>query len=95
MNLNRRKFIKASGAVVAGSMILPPFMQSCQNVQISENVKSYLDHFEVSTEMLQKVIATAMSKGGDYADLFFEHKISNNISLEDKRVNRAFSNIDY
>ena len=95
MNLNRRKFIKAGSAVVAGSMILPPFMQSCQNVQISENVKSYLDHFEVSAEMLQKVIATAMSKGGDYADLFFEHKISNNISLEDRKVNRAFSNIDF
>ncbi len=95
MNVNRRNFIKTSGAAVAGSMILPPFMQSCQNVQISENVKSYLDHFEVSAEMLQKVIATAMSKGGDYADLFFEHKISNNISLQDRKVNRASSNIDY
>lgn len=95
MNLNRRNFIKTGSAAVAGSMILPPFMQSCQNVQISENVKSYLDHFEVSSEMLQKVIATAMSKGGDYADLFFEHKISNNISLEDRKVNRAFSNVDY
>ena len=95
MNLNRRNFIKTGSAVVAGSMILPPFLQSCQNVQISESVKSYLDHFEVSAGILQKVVATAMSKGGDYADLFFEHKISNNISLEDRKVNRAFSNIDF
>lgn len=95
MNLNRRNFIKSGSVVVAGSMILPPFIQSCQNVQISESVKNYLDHFEVSAEMLQKVIAMAMSKGGDYADLFFEHKISNNISLEDRKVNRAFSNIDF
>jgi TldD protein len=95
MNVNRRNFIKTGSAVVAGSMILPPLMQSCQNVQISENVKSYLDHFEVSAEMLQKVVATAMSKGGDYADLFFEHKISNNISLQDGKVNRASSNIDF
>jgi len=49
MNLNRRFFIKTGSAAIAGSMILPPFMQSCQNAQISENVKSYLDHFEVST----------------------------------------------
>ena len=95
MNVNRRNFIKTGSAVVAGSMILPRLMQSCQNVQISENVKSYLDHFEVSAEMLQKVVATAMSKGGDYADLFFEHKISNNISLQDGKVNRASSNIDF
>src|SRR5680860_211338 len=95
MNVNRRNFIKTSGMFAAGSVFLPPFVQSCQNVQISDNVKSYLDHFEVSTEMLQKVIATAMSKGGDYADLFFEHKTTNNIGLEDGKVNRAYSNIDF
>ena len=36
-----------------------------------------------------------MSKGGDYADLFFEHKISNSLGLEDGKVNRAYSNIDF
>lgn len=95
MNVNRRNFIKTSGMFAAGSVVLPSFLQSCQNVQISENVKSYLDHFEVSAEMLQKVIAEAMSKGGNYADLFFEHKITNGLGLEDGKVNRAFSNIDY
>jgi len=95
MRLDRRDFIKTSGMFAAGSMVLPTFLQSCQNVQISANVKSYLDHFEVSTEMLQKVIAAAMSKGGNYADLFFEHKITNSLSLEDGQVNRAYSNVDY
>ena len=95
MRVNRRSFIKAGSVAAAGSIVLPPFLQSCQNAQISDSVKSYLDHFEVSTEMLQKVIATAMSKGGDYADLFFEHKTSNNIGLEDGKVNRAYSNIDF
>ncbi|NOR75520.1 MAG: TldD/PmbA family protein [Draconibacterium sp.] len=95
MKVNRRNFIKAGSVAAAGSIILPPLMQSCQNAQISESVKRYLDHFEVSTEMLQKVIATAMSKGGDYADLFFEHKTSNNIGLQDGKVNRAYSNIDF
>jgi len=36
-----------------------------------------------------------MSKGGDYADLFFEHTINNNIGLQDGKVNSASSNIDY
>lgn len=95
MKFDRRDFIKTSGMFAAGSMILPPFMQSCQNVQISANVKSYLDHFEVSAEMLQKVIAAAMSKGGNYADLYFEHKITNSLALEDGKVNRAYSNVDF
>jgi len=95
MNVNRRNFIKTSGMFAAGSVIISPFVQSCQNVQISNSVKSYLDHFEVSTEMLQKVIASAMSKGGDYADLFFEHKTTNSLGLEDGKVNRAYSNVDF
>ncbi len=95
MFINRRLFLKTGGAAVAGSVLLPPFMQSCQGKQISSNVKSYLDHFEVSTEMLNKVISVAMEKGGDYADLFFEHKTSNSLGLEDGKVNRASSNIDY
>lgn len=95
MRTNRRDFIKTTGAAAAGGLFLPPFLQSFQNVQISGNVKNYLDHFEVSAEMLQQVIAEAMSKGGDYADLFFEHKKSNSLGLEDGKVNRAFSNIGY
>ncbi len=95
MDKSRRQFIKTSGATVAGSMFLPPFLQSFRNVQNSENVRSYLEQFEVTTEMLQNVIAAAMSKGGDYADLFFEHKKSNNLGLEDGEVNRAFSNVGF
>ena len=76
-------------------MVLPPLLNSCQNIPISPDVKSYLDHFEVTPQMLQKVIAEAMSKGGDYADLFFEHKISNTLALEDGKVNRANSSVDY
>lgn len=74
MVTNRRDFIKTTGATVAGGIIIPPLLQSCNNVQISGNVKNYLDHFEVSAGTLQKVIAEAMSKGGDYADLFLNTK---------------------
>jgi TldD protein len=95
MRTNRRNFIKTTGATAVGGILLPPFLQSFHNVQIPGNVKSYLDHFEVSAEMLQKVIAAAMSKGGDYADLFFEHKKSNSLGLEDGKVNRAFSNVGF
>ncbi len=93
--LNRRSFIKTGGAATAGAMLLPPLLHSCQGIQISPDVKSYFDHFEVTPQMLQKVIAEAMSKGGDYADLFFEHKISNTLALEDAKVNQAYSKVDY
>ncbi|MDX2415089.1 MAG: TldD/PmbA family protein, partial [Bacteroidales bacterium] len=95
MSLNRRKFIKTGGAAAAGAVLLPPLLKSCTNIQLNPSVKNYLDHFEVSAETLQRIISVAMSKGGSYADLFFEHKISNSLGLEDGKVNRAFSNVDY
>lgn len=60
-----------------------------------KNIQSILNHFSVTKEDLLKVISEALSKGGDYADLFFEHTTSNNISLRDGEVNRAASNIDF
>jgi TldD protein len=95
MRINRRNFIKTGVASAAGTVFLPHFLTSCNNIQILDDVKNYLDHFEVSAAFLQKIISVAMSKGGDYADLFFEHRISRNIGLEDGSVNRAFSNIDF
>jgi len=40
-------------------------------------------------------LGVALEKGGDYADLFFEHSFNNYIGLQDGAVNRASSNIDY
>lgn len=57
--------------------------------------QNILQHFSITESDLLKVISEALSKGGDYADVFFEHTFSNNISLRDGEVNRASSNIDY
>ncbi len=95
MNVNRREFIRVSGITAAGSIIVPSFLQSCKAAPLSDTAAGYLEHFEVSPGLLQKVIAAAMEKGADYADLFFEHTINNTSSLEDGKVNRAFSNIGF
>lgn len=57
--------------------------------------RDILQHFLITESDLLKVIAEALSKGGDYADIFFEHTFSNSIALRDGEVNRASSNIDY
>ncbi|MFO7621631.1 MAG: metallopeptidase TldD-related protein [Bacteroidales bacterium] len=95
MILRRREFIKTSGLAVAGSLVIPPLFQSCKGSALSDNAESYLSHFEVTREMLQKVISAAMEKGADYADLYFEHSLNNTSALEDGKVNSAYSNIAY
>jgi len=95
MNLTRREFIKISGVTTAGSIFIPSLLQSCKGAPLSNDAESYLNHFEVTRELMQKVISVAMEKGADYADLYFEHTIDNYTSLEDKKVNSAYSNIGY
>jgi TldD protein len=54
-----------------------------------------LTHFGVTENDLRKVIAVALEKGGDYADLYFEHTLSNSLGLQDGEVNNAGSDIQY
>ncbi|GAB6009332.1 TldD/PmbA family protein [Dysgonomonas reticulitermitis] len=59
------------------------------------NKQDILQRFAIAESDLLKVISEALSRGGDYADIFFEHTFSNNIALRDGEVNRASSNIDF
>ncbi|HOP58513.1 MAG TPA: TldD/PmbA family protein [Bacteroidales bacterium] len=95
MYLKRREFIRLSGITMAGSVFIPPILQSCNRIPVSNDAGAYLDHFEVSPEQLHKVINTAMEKGADYADLFFEHTVTNTAALQDNKVNSAYSDIQY
>ncbi|HAM11545.1 MAG TPA: peptidase U62, partial [Bacteroidales bacterium] len=93
MNLKRREFIRLGGITVAGSMVIPTLFNSCKSIPVSDSAAGYMDHFEVSPEQLQKLLATALGKGADYADLYFEHTVTNATSLQDKKVNSAYSDI--
>ncbi|WP_339135221.1 MAG: TldD/PmbA family protein [Candidatus Electrothrix sp. GW3-4] len=50
--------------------------------------------FGVHDGLYKKILDKALSKGGDFADLYFEHTISNSVILEDGKVNRTYSHID-
>ncbi|MDR1781177.1 MAG: TldD/PmbA family protein [Tannerella sp.] len=98
MGFNRREFIKTGGVAMAGYLVAPSLLESCSkgaSGSRSAAISLALNHFGVSERDLQKVLAAALEKGGDYADLFFEHSYSNNIGLQDAAVNRASSNIDF
>ena len=54
-----------------------------------------MDFFKVDIEMLQKLIALAMSRGGDYADLFFEFSSLDEMQLRDRKVASVGRHEDY
>ena len=55
----------------------------------------YMSFFGVTEDNLKELISIALSKGGEYADLFFEHSVINELTLRDGEVNAAGTHIDY
>ena len=92
--MKRRDFLRATSMACAGVILLPQAMCSELSSQ-KEDLPKMLSHFNVSESDLRKVMAVALEKGGDYADLYFQHTFSNSVALQDGAVNRASSNIDY
>lgn len=80
-----------------GSLAAPSFVKGTLNAANDKaaGVSFAMNYFGVSEADLKKVLTAALEKGGDYADLFFEHTYRNSISLQDGAVNRAGSNIDF
>jgi len=44
----------------------------------------------VTERLIQETLAAALSRGGDFADLFFQHRTASSLGLEDGAVNRAY-----
>ncbi|HEY2367679.1 MAG TPA: metallopeptidase TldD-related protein, partial [Polyangiaceae bacterium] len=54
----------------------------------------YFARFGVDENMIKATLAAALARGGDYADVFFQHKVSSVMALEDGEVNRAYMSTD-
>jgi len=99
--MSRRSFMKkgSKGLVAAG--MVPYFLKANVGRAFAMpnanemNLQNYYDHFGVTDAVIREVITNGLSKGGDYCDVYFQHKIENYIGLEDKAVNRAYSNVDF
>ncbi|MDF1544417.1 MAG: TldD/PmbA family protein [bacterium] len=97
-NISRRKFVKTGAGWVALASVptilhLDPARIFAMPVQGGE-LSDYMGLFSVDRPTIKKVMAAALAHGGDYCDLFFEHRISNWVGLQDDAVNRAYSNVD-
>jgi TldD protein len=49
----------------------------------------FADRFGVDANVMNDVLAVALSEGGDYADLFFEHRQTSSIFFEEQAVRNA------
>ncbi|MFN7975270.1 MAG: TldD/PmbA family protein [Acidobacteriota bacterium] len=54
----------------------------------------YFARFGVTEALLRETLGVALAKGADHADVFLQHRISNQLSLEDGAVNRAYARVE-
>jgi TldD protein len=87
----RRKFIQST-ALAGGALLFLPALKACKSpVTLSGNY--FLKEFGIDEALCRKLLAKALSKGGDFADLYFEYTVSNYLGLEDGKVNQSYGDI--
>ena len=92
--ISRRDFLNTSavlGSAAALTRIVPGMRVESAYAAVPGFFES---EFGIHESLCKKILEKALSKGGDFADLYFEHTISNWVSLEDGKVDRAFGSID-
>jgi TldD protein len=97
--VTRREFLAASAQAAAGAALLAA---GCRNGRggttpgpADEAKEPWpLEAFGVSKETVQRVMGKAMSRGGSFADLYFQRTRYSSLALEDSAVNRARTQIN-
>src|SRR2546425_3251756 len=54
----------------------------------------FFDKYNVTTRDLEAYLSEALSRGGDYADLFFEYRINHSIVLEEQIIKSATKGVN-
>ena len=90
--LSRRKFIQDT-ALLGGAMLFLPELEASMLLDKKSSGNYFLKEFGIDETLCRKLLTKALSKGGDFADLYFEYSVMNYIGLEDGKVNRSYGNI--
>ena len=53
----------------------------------------FADQYGVDTAVMSSLLSAALAHGGDFAELFFEHRVETGISWEDQKVKAASRNV--
>ena len=88
----RRKFIKGT-AIAGGALFLLPELEASMLLKSDAGTNYFLKEFGIDDILCQKLLAKALSRGGDFADLYFEFTVSNYLGLEDGKVNQSYGDI--
>jgi len=105
LKIGRRKFLAQGAAAASLAAAGPVLLTSCAHPQAA-GVKPkaqgagtapsgyFASNFGVDGETIRRTITKGLSRGGDFAEVFLQHKVGDYIGFEDGQVNRAYAQVD-
>ncbi len=95
--ISRRSFL-GYGAASLAAVAMGDSLMGCAHAPAETrkggvSSMGYFERFGVDEALLSRGLTAAMSRGADFADLFFQHRVVNQLGLEDGEVNRAYASV--
>lgn len=59
----------------------------------NDAIKFFLNRFGLTMGQLDELLGTALARGGDYADLYFEYKVGNGVNIEEQIIKSAVKSV--
>lgn len=56
-------------------------------------IRFFFDRFGLTENDVDELLATALARGGDYADLYFEHRVGSTVNLEEQIIKSAAKSV--
>jgi TldD protein len=91
--MNRREFVGATAIGLAAAAATDLLALRAHAGAATSGI-GYFSRFGVDDKLVRDTLAAALARGGDRADLFFQHRVENSLGLEDGEVNRASTTLE-
>jgi len=90
----RRNFLRKSSIGLAATLTSGLWFDMLAKGIISPPSPSlFEERFGVSREDMKKILDIALSKGGEFSELFFEYRVQNSVSMEEDIIKDSTENI--
>jgi TldD protein len=93
-DMNRRDFLRKSGAGLAAGITSAMWFDLLAHGKIPPPSSAFFEErFGVSQEDMRKILEIALSKGGEFSELFFEYRVLNSVRMEEDIIKDSSENI--
>jgi TldD protein len=94
IDMNRRDFLRKSGAGLAAGIASTMWFDLLAHGKLPPPSAAFFEErFGVTPEDMKKILQIALSKGGEFSELFFEYRILNSVRMEEDIIKDSSENI--